>query len=259
MTVIAAEQVTPRAKRLLAPNPGPMTLEGTNSWVLSAEAGEHCVVVDPGPADEPHLGRLAEQGDIRLILLTHHHLDHAEGASRLRSMTGAPIAAADPSLCVDSEPLRPGTTDAAGIELMVLQTPGHSSDSVCLLLSADHALLTGDTILGRGTTVVAHPDGRLNDYLDSLRRLRALVAEAVDVVLPGHGPVVQNPSLTLDFYLQHRRERLEQVRLAVAELGEPVTPMDVVRRVYADVDESLWPAAELSVRAQLEHLTELGA
>ncbi|CAM5490720.1 MBL fold metallo-hydrolase [Streptomyces badius] len=118
-------------------------------------------------------------------------------------------------------------------------------------------MLTGDTILGRGTTVVAHPDGRLGDYLDSLRRLRSLtVDDGVHTVLPGHGPVLEDAQGAVEFYLAHRAHRLAQVETAV-EAGHR-TPAEVVAAVYADVDRSLWPAAELSVRAQWEYLTEHG-
>ncbi|HET7529611.1 MAG TPA: MBL fold metallo-hydrolase [Mycobacteriales bacterium] len=247
------EQATTRALRLLAPNPGPMTLDGTNTWVLREPAGTSTVVVDPGPLDEGHLGRVAEHGPVALILLTHGHADHAEGAGRLRELTGAPVVARDPGLCVGAEPLTTESRQhAAGVEWLTVLTPGHSSDSVCLLLPADRALLTGDTVLGRGTTVVAHPDGRLADYLDSLRRLRDLAAADVDVLLPGHGPVLDAPLETLEHYLRHREERLDQVRAAV-DAGA-ADAADVVRQVYADVDPSLWPAAELSVRAQLDYL-----
>jgi glyoxylase-like metal-dependent hydrolase (beta-lactamase superfamily II) len=247
------EQATTRALRLLAPNPGPMTLDGTNTWVLREPSGESCVVVDPGPLDEGHLTRVAEHGPIALIVLTHGHPDHAEGAGRLRELTGAPVVARDPRLCVGAEPLTAEATGhVAGVEWLIVVTPGHSSDSVCLVLPADRALLTGDTVLGRGTTVVAHPDGRLADYLESLRRLRDLAATDVDVLLPGHGPVLDAPVETLDYYIRHRDERLEQVRAAVADGASGAA--DVVRQVYADVDPSLWPAAELSVRAQMDYL-----
>ena len=236
----APEPVTPSASRLLAPNPSPMTLEGTNTWILRAPGEEACVVVDPGPLDDGHLDRIVASGPVARIVLTHSHLDHSEAAPRLAELTGAPI-----------EALEPGRHEAvAGVEWTTIRTPGHSSDSVCLLLPDDRALLTGDTVLGRGTTVVAHPDGRLADYLDSLERLRDLADSEVDTLLPGHGPVVENPLVVLDFYRTHRQERLDQVRAAVA--AGDTTAKDVVRRVYADVDRSLWPAAELSVRAQLD-------
>ena len=247
------QQATTRALRLLAPNPSPMTLDGTNTWVLREPGAAGCVVVDPGPLDEGHLTRIAEHGPVHLIVLTHGHLDHSEGAPRLHELTAAPVLARDPALCIDADPLQEGkATPVDGVEWLTVLTPGHSSDSVCLLLPADRALLTGVTILGRGTTVVAHPDGRLADYLDSLERLRDLAGNDIDVLLTGHGPVLDAPVEVLDHYLRHRNERLEQVRSAVAAGDEDAAA--VVRRVYADVDPVLWPAAEMSVRAQLEYL-----
>lgn len=247
------QQATTRALRLLAPNPSPMTLDGTNTWVLREPGATGCVVVDPGPLDEGHLARVAEHGPVRLIVLTHGHVDHCEGAPRLHELTGAPVLARDAALCVGAEPLQAGrATPVDGVEWLTVLTPGHSSDSVCLLLTEDRALLTGDTVLGRGTTVVAHPDGRLADYLDSLQRLRDLAGTDIDVLLPGHGPVLEEPAAVLDYYLRHRQERLEQVRAALAA-GDTDAPA-VVRRVYADVDPALWPAAEMSVRAQLDYL-----
>jgi glyoxylase-like metal-dependent hydrolase (beta-lactamase superfamily II) len=249
------ERVTERATRLLAPNPSPMTLEGTNTWVLREPGVDGAVVVDPGPLHEEHLAGIAALGPVTMIVLTHGHSDHAEGASRLRAMTGAPITARDDALCVGTDALRPdAVSQVASVEWLTVLTPGHSSDSVCFVLEGDRALLTGDTVLGRGTTVVAHPDGRLADYLDSLRRLRDLAAHDVDVLLPGHGPVLENPVDVLDYYLTHRQERLGQVRDAVAD--GVVDAKDVVRRVYADVEPALWSAAERSVRAQLDYLHE---
>jgi glyoxylase-like metal-dependent hydrolase (beta-lactamase superfamily II) len=151
----------------------------------------------------------------------------------------------------------------------VVGTPGHTSDSLSFLLPAERALLTGDTVLGRGTTVVAHPVGKLGAYLDSLQRLHRLAEarEAVEV-WPGHGPVIADALGVLDFYLAHRQERLEQVRAALEELTQRAReegsgaefeaeelPRLVVERVYADVDPVLWGAAELSVRAQLDYLS----
>jgi glyoxylase-like metal-dependent hydrolase (beta-lactamase superfamily II) len=253
--VTSLEQVTPSAARLLAPNPSPMTLDGTNTWILRDPGEPGCVVVDPGPLDNGHLDRIVAAGPVALIVLTHGHLDHAEAAPRLAEITGAPVVARDPAWCRYAPALEPGRYDAAaGVDWLTILTPGHSSDSVCLLLGRDRALLTGDTILGRGTTVVSHPDGRLAEYLDSLERLRDLAGSEVETLLPGHGPVVEKPLVVLDFYLAHRQERLDQVRAAVA--AGDTTAAAVVRRVYADVDPVLWPAAELSVQAQLDYLAE---
>ncbi|MPZ26841.1 MAG: MBL fold metallo-hydrolase [Micromonosporaceae bacterium] len=249
------------ARLVRAPNPGPMTLEGTNTWVLRAPGAEQAVVVDPGPADESHLRAVASHGPVAAVLVTHGHPDHVDGLDRFRELTGAPLAGADG---LAAGPL-------AGLAITMVETPGHTADSVCLLVEtagrqpakrsvagghsgrAQHdsqrAVLTGDTILGRGTTVVAWPDGDLGDYLASLRRLADLVGVPV---LPGHGPALADCAAAASYYLAHRRARLEQVRAAVAAGAE--TPAEVVRAVYADVDRALWPAAEWSVRAQLAYL-----
>ena len=248
--------VTPLAAVLLARNPSPMTLEGTNSWVLRAPGSRACVVVDPGERDEEHLTRVAGCGPVELILLTHRHHDHAGGARRFAELTGAPVRALDPSLVLGSEALVGGdVVAAAGVELRVLSTPGHTSDSLCFLLAgpeAEPAVLTGDTILGRGTTVIDHPDGTLGAYLDSLRRLAELTPGTT--VLPGHGPELPDAPTVATQYLDHREQRLDQVRAALAELGPDATAWQVVELVYADVDRTLWPAAEWSVRAQLDYL-----
>jgi glyoxylase-like metal-dependent hydrolase (beta-lactamase superfamily II) len=250
------EQITTRISRMLAPNPGPMTLEGTNTWVLRAPDGDASVVIDPGPIENGHLDALAEIGPIAAIVLTHGHFDHCEIAPKLHEASGAPVIARDAALCIDAGPIpdRPGRSVIAGLDWLTVLTPGHSSDSVSFVLDADRALLTGDTVLGRGTAVIAHPDGHLGSYLDSLKQLRDIAAGEIDKILPGHGPVLENPIEVLDYYLSHRAERLQQVRDAVAA-GD--TDADqVVRRVYADVDESLWPYAKSSVLAQLDYLAE---
>lgn len=241
-----------RTDLVLAPNPGPMTLEGTNTWLLAAPGGR-TVVVDPGPDDPAHLARVAEEaGEVALVLLTHGHPDHSAGAKAFAASVRAPVRAVDPRHRLGSEGLADGehvTVD--GLDVRVLATPGHASDHVCFVLPETGAVLTGDHVLGRGTTVVAHPDGRLRDYLDSLHRLADAGATTL---LPGHGPVVENPAEVVAYYLAHRAERLAQVAAAV-EAGAR-TPREVVERVYADVDRVLWPAAEQSVRAQLDYLAE---
>jgi glyoxylase-like metal-dependent hydrolase (beta-lactamase superfamily II) len=254
--VSVLEVVTPLVSRMLAPNPGPMTLDGTNTWVLREPGGPLRVVVDPGPLENGHVDALAALGPIALIVLTHGHFDHCESAPRLHELTGAPVVGRDAALCIDAAPLSAATgrTALAGLDWLTLLTPGHSSDSVSFLLAADRALLTGDTVLGRGTAVVSPPDGHLGDYLASLQRLRDVAATEVDVILPGHGPVVNQPIEVLDYYLAHRRERLDQVRDALA--AGDVNAAAVVRRVYTDVDESLWPYAEHSVQAQIEYLAQ---
>ncbi|MET8792971.1 MBL fold metallo-hydrolase [Streptomyces pseudogriseolus] len=254
---------TARAVNVLAPNASAMTLDGTNTWILSEPDSDLAVVVDPGPLDDGHLRHVvgtAEQAGKRvaLTLLTHGHPDHAEGAARFAELTGTKVRALDPALRLGDEGLTAGdVVTVGGLELRVVPAPGHTADSLCFHLPADRAVLTGDTVLGRGTTVVAHPDGRLGDYLDTLRRLRSLtVDDGVHTVLPGHGPVLDDAQGAVEYYLAHRAHRLAQVETAV-ENGHR-TPSEVVAHVYADVDRSLWPAAELSVRAQLKYLEERG-
>lgn len=253
---MSARQVLPSAAVVLAPNPGPMTLEGTNTWVLRAPGCEECVVVDPGPLHEAHLAEVAGCGPVAAVLLTHGHPDHSEGARRFGERTGAPVRALDPAHRWGGEGLAEGdVVAAAGVELRVLATPGHTGDSLCFALTGpgEAAVLTGDTVLGRGTTVVAHPDGVLAEYLASLRRLRELGDVAV---LPGHGPELPSARQAADAYLAHRGERLEQVRAALAAGAR--TAREVVEAVYgaelASAPAAVWAAAELSARAQLDYL-----
>lgn len=254
---------TERAVNVLAPNASVMTLDGTNTWIVAEPDSDLAVVIDPGPLDGGHLRAVVDTAEkagkrVALTLLTHGHPDHAAGAAHFAELTGTRVRALDPALRLGDEGLAAGDTiTVGGLELRVVPTPGHTADSLCFHLPADRAVLTGDTILGRGTTVVAHPDGRLGDYLDSLRRLRSLtVDDGVHTVLPGHGPVLEDAQGAVEFYLAHRAHRLAQVETAVEDGHR--TPAQVVAHVYADVDRSLWPAAELSVRAQLDYLRDHG-
>lgn len=219
-----------------APNPGPMTLDGTNTWVLRGPGAERSVVIDPGPLDEGHLRAVADTGPVGAVLVTHGHPDHVEGVARFVELTGA-------------------GDDTGGLEITRVPTPGHTADSVCFLAEAggERVIFTGDTILGRGTTIVAWPDGDLGAYLASLEVLSGYQAVPA---LPGHGPALADCGAAARFYLAHRRARLEQVRQAISEGAE--SAQEVVAKVYADVDPSLWPAAEWSVRAQLAYLRRDG-
>ena len=252
---------------VLAPNASPMTLDGTNTWVLRAPGSTRSVVVDPGPPDPAHLSAVAEAaGEVSVVLLTHHHLDHSESARAFAASVGCGVRALDPAYRLGAEGLGEGDVVAVdGLEIHVVATPGHTADSLSFVIPSERAVLTGDTVLGRGTTVVAHPDGSLGAYLSSLDRLHALAsAHEISSVWPGHGPVIPSALDVLDFYIAHRRERLAQVRDALRSLhasaraGEPLDhaalPRRIVELVYADVDPVLWPAAELSVRAQLDYL-----
>lgn len=245
--------VTASASVLLCHNPGPLTLEGTNTWVLRAPGSPEAVVVDPGPDDAQHIGRLASVGRIALVLISHRHGDHTDGIDGLVAATGATVRSVGSGfLRGRGGYLRDGETiDAAGLRIRVLSTPGHTADSVSFVL--DDAVLTADTVLGRGTAVIDAEDGSLAHYLESLRRLRGLGRRRV---LPGHGPELDDLAAVTEAYLAHRHERLEQVRAALQTLGEDATPRQVVEHVYADVEETLWDAAESSVSAQLAYLRD---
>ncbi|OYO03367.1 MBL fold metallo-hydrolase [Enemella evansiae] len=237
---------------VLAPNPGPMTLQGTNTWLL-APPGEPAVVIDPGPDDPGHLAAiesLCPQG-IREIWVTHHHADHLEAAPVLAARAGSEVRAYDPELC--DRPLTDGeTVELGGRELLVRHIPGHTADSIGFLLGDD--FFSGDMVLGRGTTVIMHPDGDLAAYLDSLTVMQDLVADrGVRRILPGHGPIVDDPAERVAHYREHRLERLQQVRDALAAGAR--TAEEVVAVVYPDVDEGVRRAAEASTRAQLAYLT----
>lgn len=257
------ERTSARTRRLLAPNPGPMTLDGTNSYLIGTD---RVVVVDPGPDDPAHLRALASAGQVELILITHHHPDHVDGVAALARTTGAPVRAIDPAFCVDAPPLADGETiEAGGAGIRVLATPGHTTDSACFVVADDsiasdptgepvltgESVLTGDTILGRGSTIIADPDGALGPYLSSLRSLRELGAVRV---LPGHGPSLPDLAAICDAYLAHREARLDQVRAALARLGEDASVAAVTDAVYDTVEPNLRFAAEASMRAQLVYL-----
>ena len=246
----------PGVRLVRAGNPGPMTLEGTNTWLVDGPDG--VLVVDPGPALADHRAAVLAALTGRsaaVVLLTHRHADHAEGAAALAETLAVPLRAGDASLCTPGVPtLRDG--EQVG-PLRVLATPGHTSDSTCFLLTREAeapptAVLTGDTVLGRGTTVVAHPDGRLADYLGSLRALRDLAEKSDCPVLPGHGRALPSLRAVVRDYLDHREARLAQVSTAVA--AGLTTPRAVVERVYGEVPRELWRAAEASVAAQLLYL-----
>lgn len=243
--------VTESASVLLCDNPGPLTLEGTNTWLLRGPGSDESVIVDPGPDDAAHIDRIAALGPIPLVLISHRHGDHTDGIDKLVAATGATVRSVGSGfLRGRGGHLRDGEMiEAAGLRIEVLATPGHTADSVCFVL--DDAVLTADTVLGRGTTVIDDEDGSLADYLESLRRLRGLGPRTV---LPGHGPELADLAAVTEMYLVHREQRLEQVRSALRVLGEGATARHVVEYVYTDVDELLWDAAESSVRAQLRYL-----
>lgn len=246
--------------RLLAPNSGPMTLQGTNTWVLAPE-DEKAILIDPGPYDHEHV-RVIEQAcplGVAEIWVTHRHHDHIAAAPDVARRFGAPLRTYDPSLST-GRPLRPGESRTVGsVELEVLHLPGHTSDSLGFLLTGEQHtdFLTGDMVLGQGTTVIMHPDGDLADYLVSIRRIADVVGErGVRQLLPGHGPVVEDPARWLAYYADHRAERLQQIRSALA--AGAATDDEVVAHVYGELAPGLQRAALASTRAQLHYLATHG-
>lgn len=253
-------RVTDTASVLLCDNPGLMTLDGTNTWVLQGPGSDEMVVVDPGPDDDDHVGRIASLGKIALVLISHKHGDHTDGIDELVDRTGATVRSVGSGFLRGlGGPLSDGEViDAAGVRITVLATPGHTADSLSFVLDdvrgdGRGAVLTADTVLGRGTTVIDNEDGSLRDYLESLRRLRGLGRRAV---LPGHGPDLDDLEAVAAMYLAHREQRLAQVRDALEVLGADAGARQIVEHVYTDVDEKLWDSAEWSVQAQLDYLRE---
>lgn len=243
--------VTETASVLLCDNPGLLTLEGTNTWVLQGPGSDEMVIVDPGPEDDEHVDLVAGLGKIPLVLISHKHEDHTGAIDKIVERTGAVVRSVGSGFLRGlGGPLTDGEViDAAGLRITVMATPGHTADSVSFLL--DDAVLTADTVLGRGTTVIDKEDGSLREYLESLQRLRGVGHRTV---LPGHGPDLADLEAVSDMYLAHRQERLDQVRAALRELGDDATARQIVEHVYTDVDEKLWDAAEWSVQAQVDYL-----
>lgn len=247
-------QVTDIAAVMLEDNPGMMTLDGTNTWILRAPGREECVVVDPGEADEEHLLRVASVGPVALTLITHRHGDHTGGIDRFVELTGSPVRSVDPKFRRRTDAGLPDgeLIEEVGLAIRVLRTPGHTLDSTSFVIEGEGSVLTGDTILGRGTTVLDSTDGDLGNYLASLRSLIDLGTGRT--VLPGHGPDLPDLQTVAQQYLDHREDRLDQVRAALEALGADASVRSVVEHVYTDVDEKLWPVAEQSVRVQLDYL-----
>lgn len=253
--VAALDEIT---TRVLAPNPSPMTLDGTNTYVVTSEAV--AVVIDPGPDLDAHAHRVDEvlasqDATCRMVLVTHHHVDHAAAAAAWAERFGAVVAAPTREVAgEDGRVVADGDViDVGALRIEAVATPGHTADHTAYRLPTG-ALCTGDHVLGRGTSVVAHPDGDLSAYLESLRRVLEM---GPDVLFPGHGPeLTEDPTAVLRYYLEHRAFRERQILAGLAS-GDR-TPRQLVERIYADVDPRLWDAAEASTRAGLEKLAAEG-
>jgi glyoxylase-like metal-dependent hydrolase (beta-lactamase superfamily II) len=217
--------------RIVAPNPGPMTLEGTNTYLFGADP---CVVIDPGSEDSGHLDAIrtaaAERGGIGLVLLTHSHADHTAGADRLGAEVVLPTG---------------GETHAG---LRAIATPGHAADHVCFL-SAQGVCLAGDLVLGLGSTIVPPGGGSLAAYMNSLALLQA---EEIDLICPGHGPWITDPAAKLAEYVEHREMR-ERKLLAALDSGER-SRAALLAEAWSDIPVELLPMAAMAMEAHLEKL-----
>ncbi len=219
---------------LRAPNPGPLTLGGTNTYVCGG------TVVDPGPDDGAHLGAILDAVPVERIALTHRHPDHSAGAGRLSGMTSAPVLAFEAGLG-DGDRLPPG--------LVVVHTPGHALDHLCFWHPESRTLLSGDLIAGSGSIMVAPPEGDLAAYMASLERVRALAPARI---LPGYGPEVTEAVAKIEEYVAHRQDREERVAAALSSGASSV--QDILDSAYQDVPPPMRPYAALAVRAYLAKL-----
>jgi glyoxylase-like metal-dependent hydrolase (beta-lactamase superfamily II) len=254
-------RLSSRVRRITARNPGIMTGQGTNSYLVGA--GNDCAVIDPGPADDRHLQALVDAacGAIRYILVTHTHRDHSPGAAALKAATGALLLGRmtphrhwqDPTFAPDRELSHDDRlTLAAGATLRVIHTPGHASNHLCFLLEEERILFTGDHIIQGSTVVIDPPDGDMAAYIGSLE---SLLREPLDYLAPGHGTLMSQPQGAIQTLIQHRLGREAKV-LAALPQEHPADVPALVRRVYDDVPTHLHSLAE---RSLLAHLLKLEA
>lgn len=275
------QQPAPRFVRRTADNPSLMTLDGTNSYVLFTADDTAAVIVDPGPELEAHLqalGELVGDRELRGIVLTHHHWDHSDLLKTVDEWAPqTPVFAVDSRFARFIPALEPDDLHgddailefgpAATDRIQLIPTPGHTLDSISVLFGS--VLFSGDTVLGRGTTVIMHGDGSVEKYLDSLTRLRAMVDEGlVTEIQPAHGETITDPGEVLDYYIAHRRERLDEVRAALKEHEAELTGVEISpeheltekvgRTVYATAPQDMRETVNTIVAAQLEYVQKHG-
>jgi glyoxylase-like metal-dependent hydrolase (beta-lactamase superfamily II) len=230
-----------------AANPGPFTLSGTNTWIVGSGPAW---LVDPGPALAEHrdaiVAELERRGGLGGIALTHDHHDHADGVAAIRERFD------DAPLATGRGPAELRLADGATFgPLRAVATPGHAPDHFSFIHG--RAALTGDAVLGEGSVFIAPDPESLTRYLEGLRKLRAL---PLDVLLPGHGPVITEPHAKLDEYISHRLDR-ERRLVAALELGARSVD-ELLDAAWTEVPEVLRPAATVTLAAHLDKLADEG-
>jgi glyoxylase-like metal-dependent hydrolase (beta-lactamase superfamily II) len=253
----ASEVLPPEGVHLeRADNPGPLSLAGTNTWILAGHSPGSTVVIDPGPPLDAHLEAIRSHGTPAAIILTHQHLDHSEVARALAAEFGIPVYAALAGLSVGTTPLADGDVIAeAGWRLTVLGTPGHTIDSVCLQI--DGALFTGDTLLGGSTTIIAPPSGSLADYFSTMKRLGTLLDTPG---FPGHGSAFSSVGAWATHNAEYREERLAQLVKVFTELTASGIPAlrAVASATYGESGGPVAAYVEAMTDAQLRFLNDRG-
>jgi glyoxylase-like metal-dependent hydrolase (beta-lactamase superfamily II) len=264
-----AVALSPLVRRITCNNPGPFTFTGTNTFIVGHQS---VAIIDPGPDDDAHLLSIlnAVRGEtVSHILVTHTHMDHSPLAAKLAAATGAKtygansptISTAIPEIQVDASvdhgfspdvSLRDGdVVEGNGWVLEAVSTPGHMANHMSFSLTEEKALLAGDHVMAWATTVVAPPDGNMNDYMGSLRKL---LTRDEAVYYPAHGPESRKPQALVRAILAHRMMREEAIFNRVKAGDQTIG--EIVANIYADIDSRLHGAAGLSTLAHLEHLME---
>ena len=247
-------RLSPLVHVVLAPNPGPMTGPGTNTYVVGTGP---TAVIDPAVDDERYIDVLLRvAGEVAVILVTHRHGDHVGGVERVVSAPGAPVRSFG-SLDAGGVAVEPLSDDdvieVPGARLHALHTPGHASDHLCFLLAGSASLFAGDNILGEGTSVIAPPDGDMGAYMSSLRRL---LEHDIDRIYPGHFRPLDGGRGVIERYLEHRAGRERKILAAVAPEGSSLD--EIVAAAYDDTPAEMHPVAALSARAHLQVLESEG-
>lgn len=248
-------RVSPGVRKLIAPNPGPMTGEGTNTYIVGEE---HLSVIDPGPADPGHIEAIASAcgGRLENILVTHTHIDHSPGAMPLAKLTGARVIGMplepddghqDISFTPDLVPEPMAVLKTPEYALQAIHTPGHVGNHVCYYLQQEKMIFAGDHMMEGSTVVIIPPSGDMADYIDSLRHLKSVDP---DTIAPGHGGLIQSAKQAIDALIEHRLKREEKIYSRLKEQG-PMDMDQLVKAAYDDVNTALHKVARYSLLAHL--------